>query len=218
MMRSCFVASLFACLPLFGVQALPTSYIAKNDTHLFRRGGITEKDLLLSCPGAAGSPNVQRADRCTLVNIRNNPDQIKWKNIGNPQLNCAGGTGPTHVTLGGTTSISKTTSVNANFGISFDGISIGGGVDSSETKTQELSRSTEYDVPPGRQAVYTAGYTFHSQTGNVQINYGDRVNGHYIWFTGVTVTKLIPDNNIAPRFEVHESKCGTDPNDLNNHS
>jgi len=216
-MRSHLFAVLITSLPLF-VQALPASYIAKNDTHLFRRGQVTDKDFLLSCPGAAGSPNVERADKCTLDNIRNNPDQIIWKNIGNPQLNCAGGTGPTTVTLGGTTSVSKTTSVNANFGISFEGITIGGGVDSSETHTQETTKTISYQVPPGRQAVYTTAYTFHSQTGNVKVNYGNRINGHYIWFTGTTVTKTTPDNNIPPRYEVHESKCGTDPNDLNNHS
>lgn len=216
-MGSHFFAVLLAILPLVA-QALPASYATRNGTLLFRRGAFEEKDLLLSCPGAAGSPKIQRADRCTLINIVNNPDQIIFKNIGNPQLNCAGGTGPTTVTLGGSTTVSKTTSVNANFGVSFEGISIGGGIETSETESQETSKTIQYEVPPGRQAVYTAGYTFHSQTGNVQVNYGDRVEGHYIWFTGATVTQLTPDGNALPRFQVHESKCGTDPNDLNNHS
>ncbi|RDB25712.1 hypothetical protein Hypma_006376 [Hypsizygus marmoreus] len=204
-----------AVLP-FVAQALPASH--HGDNLLFRRDSPGDPDLLLSCPGAAGSSKVQRADRCTLINIVNNPDQIIFKNIGNPQLNCAGGTGPTTVTIGGSTSVSSSTTVNAEFGVSFEGISVGGGIATTETTTQETSKSIEYEVPPGRQAVYTAGFTFHSQTGNIQVNYGDRVFDHYIWYTGTTVTQLTPDNNALPRFQVHESKCGTDPNDLNNNS
>ncbi|KAF8073845.1 hypothetical protein FPV67DRAFT_1666595 [Lyophyllum atratum] len=216
-----FFAILLAALPLL-VQALPTSqdveYFARDNDRLFRRGAPGDKDLLLSCPGAAGSPNVQRADRCTLINIVNNPDQVIFKNVGNPQLNCAGGTGPTTVTLGGSSTVSTETSVNANLGVSFEGISIGGGISTSESHSQETSKSIQYEVPPGRQAVYTAGYTFHSQTGNIQVNYGDRVADHYIWFTGATVTQKTPNKGALPRYQVHETKCGTDPNDLNNKS
>ncbi|KAF8073844.1 hypothetical protein FPV67DRAFT_770622 [Lyophyllum atratum] len=220
-MRSSFFAVLLAALPLL-VQALPTSqggeHFARNDGRLFRRGAPSDKDLLLSCPGAAGSPNVQRADRCTLINIVNNPDEIVFKNVGNPQLNCAGGTGPTTVTLGGSSTVTTETSVNANLGASFEGINVGGGISTSESHAEQTSNLTKYDVPPGRQAVYTAGYTFHSQTGNIEVNYGDRVGGHYKWFTGVTVTKKTPNNDAVPQYQVHETKCGTDPNDLNNKS
>ncbi|KAG6811612.1 hypothetical protein H0H92_006627 [Tricholoma furcatifolium] len=196
--------ALLVTFPLL-IVALPTDY----DT-LRPRGNaktITDKDFLLSCPGAAGSPNVQRADRCTLVNIKNNPDKTIFKNVGSPQLNCAGGTTATTVSLGGSTSVATTTSVDANFGISFEGISIGGGMSTSTTSTTDQSKTIQYQVPPGRQAVLMAGYRFHSQTGNVQVNYGDRVNGHYIWFTGTTITKLIPAGT-PPEFQIHESKCG----------
>ncbi|KAG6817005.1 hypothetical protein H0H87_000901 [Tephrocybe sp. NHM501043] len=205
--------ALLAALPLL-VQAMPMEY---NGTVFARSKTVTDKDFLLSCPGAAGSPNVQRADRCTMINIKNNPDKLIYKNMGSPQQNCAGGTTPTSVTLGGSTSVSETTTVDMNFGISFEGISIGGGTSTSNTKTSETSKSVTYTVPPGRQAIYTAGYNFHSQTGNIQVNYGDRVNGHYIWFTGATVTKLIPDG-APPRFQVHETKCGTNAFDVNNKS
>ncbi|KAG6913703.1 hypothetical protein DXG01_004803, partial [Tephrocybe rancida] len=197
------VLALLAILPLF-VQALPTEYDA-----LYARGNakdLSDKDFLLSCPGAAGSPNVQRADRCTLVNIVNNPDNVVFRNIGSPELNCAGGTTPTTVTIGGVTSVSTTTSVDVNMGISFEGISIGGGMSSSTTQSTEISNSTTYTVPPGKQAIYTVGIKSHSQTGNIQVNYGDRVNGHYIWFTGAKVTQLIPSDE-EPRYEVHETKC-----------
>ncbi|KAG6904441.1 hypothetical protein DXG01_009902 [Tephrocybe rancida] len=209
--------ALLAILPLLA-QALPTEYDAiyarKNAKNL------SDKDFLLSCPGAAGSPNVQRADKCTLVNIKNNPDKVVFRNLGSPQLNCAGGTTPTSVTLGGSTSVSTTTSVDVNMGISFEGISIGGGMSSSTTKSTETSKSITYTVPPGRQAVLTAGIKFHSQTGNIQVNYGDRVNDHYIsfeWFTGAKVTQLIPAGT-PPEYQIHETKCGTDAFNLGNKS
>ncbi|KAG6905473.1 hypothetical protein DXG01_002490 [Tephrocybe rancida] len=195
--------ALLVIVPLL-VQALPTEYEA-----VYSRGNaknLSDKDFLLSCPGAAGSPNVQRADRCTLVNIKNNPDKIIFQNLGSPQLNCAGGTTPTSVTLGGSTSVSTTTTVNVNMGISFAGISIGGGMSTSDTKSTSTSKSITYTVPPGRQAILTAGIKFKSQTGNVQVNYGDRVNDHYIWFTGATITKLIPSGE-APQYQIHETKC-----------
>ncbi|KAG5719262.1 hypothetical protein E4T56_gene13379 [Termitomyces sp. T112] len=209
-----FVA-LLTLLPTL-VQAFPAHY--RN--HLVSRDNkkITDKDFLLSCPGNAGSPNVKRADRCTLINIKHNPDKVIFQNVGNAQLNCAGGTTPTTVTLGGSTSVSTTTSVDTNIGITFgSGFSIGGGISSSTTKESQTTKQIQYDVPPGRQAILTAGYNFHSQTGNVQVNYGSRVNGHYIWYTGVAITQLVPDGQ-PPRYEVHESKCGTNPLDLNNKS
>jgi len=201
-------AIILVAFPLLA-RALPTEYEFNASLSARADKAISDQDFLLSCPGAKGSPNVQRADKCTLTNIVNNPDKIIFKNLGSPQLNCAGGTTATSVTLGGSTSVSETTSVDVNMGISFEGISIGGGISSSTTKTSENTKSITYEVPPGRQAVLTAGFKFNSQTGNVQVNYGDRVNGHYIWFTGAKVTKLIPVNQ-PPQYQVHESKCGTD--------
>ena len=34
------------------------------------QGKLVSKDLLASCPGGPGSPNVRKADRCTLVSLR----------------------------------------------------------------------------------------------------------------------------------------------------
>ncbi|KAG6853051.1 hypothetical protein C0991_007195, partial [Blastosporella zonata] len=210
------IFALLAALPIF-VQALPTEYTRGVSPRaeyegVFPRGGkttkapLTDKDFFQSCPGGGGSPNVQGADRCTLINIKNNPDQTIFKNLGSPQLNCAGGTTPTSVSLGGSTSVSTTTTSDMNFGISFEGISIGGGMSTSNTQTTENSKTITYTVPPGRQAILTAGFKYHSQTGNVQVNYGDQINGHYIWFTGAKITKLIPSGG-APEYQIHESKC-----------
>ncbi|KAG5651081.1 hypothetical protein H0H81_009969 [Sphagnurus paluster] len=173
--------TLLTLLPLLA-QAIPTQQSGANDGMMLHRreDPPTDQDLLLSCPGAAGSPNIRRADQCTLINIVDNPDEIVWKNLGNAQQNCGGSTTSTEVTLGGSTSFSSTTTVNANFGFSFEGLSIGGGASTSETKTESSTQSVKYSIPPGSQAVYTAGYNHKSQTGNVQVNFGKRVAEHYI--------------------------------------
>lgn len=190
-----------------------------NDTAIFRREDTpSTEDLLLSCPGAAGSPNIRRADTCVLFEPVNNPDVIIFKNMGNAQLNCGGSTTDTTVTLGGETSFSSSVTVDANFGISFEGLSVGGGVSTTDTTTETTSQSISYAIPPGRQAVYTAGYNHKSQTGKVQLGFGKRVYGHYIWYTGTTVTKLTPDNSVPARYQVHATACGTDPYDINNNS
>lgn len=43
----------------------------------------------------------------------------------------------------------------------------------------QTSNSTTYIVSPGRQVVQTIGVLHHSETGNVQVNFGKRVAGHY---------------------------------------
>ena len=48
---------------------------------------------------------------------------------------------------------------------------------STDTTT---SKEIQYQIPPGRQAVYVAGVAQKSQTGNVQVNYGSRQYGHFI--------------------------------------
>ncbi|KAG5654269.1 hypothetical protein H0H81_005515 [Sphagnurus paluster] len=184
-------------LPLLATQVLP---VYAQDP--------TDQDLLSSCPGGGGSPNVREADRCTLINTTNNPDVVIYKNMGNAVQNCGGSTTATTVTLGGSTSFATTVEVNANFGFSYEGLSIGGGASTSETTTETTSNEISYDVPPGRQAVYTAGYNYKSETGNVQVNYGKRVADHYIWYTGTTVTKLTPDSSTPARYQVHATKCG----------
>lgn len=221
------LAIFLVALPLF-VQAVYAHPASLNDTEIFRRDDLpSNEDLLLSCPGAAGSPNIRRADTCVLFEETNNPDVVIFKNMGSAQLNCGGSTTDTTVTLGGETSFSSSVSVDVNFGISFEGLAVGGGTaggsagggaSSADTQTQTTSNSISYAIPPGRQAVYTAGYNYKSQTGRVQLGYGKRVFGHYIWYTGVTVTKLTPDSNTPARYQVHATACGTDPYDINNNS
>jgi len=82
--------------------------------------------------------------------------------------------------LGGSTTVDTSTTVNADIGVNIEGISLGGGVPTTTDNNQTVSQSQMFDVPAGRQAIMTIGVTFHSQTGNVQVNYGDRVNGHFI--------------------------------------
>ncbi|KAJ7195676.1 hypothetical protein GGX14DRAFT_376858 [Mycena pura] len=189
----------------FAVFAL-LSHAISAPTFIPRDDSPSDTDLLLSCPGAAGSPNVERADKCTLVNIVNNPDT---------PVGC-GGKNPIMLTVGGETTTSTTTTANADVGVDFAGINIGGGLrtDSSSSTTQ--SNSTMITIPPGRQSVMTVSVLSHSQSGNIQVNYGDRVDDHFIWSTGAVITQVNPTNQLT--FDVHETACGTDPLDLNNHS
>ncbi|KAI0363797.1 hypothetical protein BV20DRAFT_84730 [Pilatotrama ljubarskyi] len=187
-------------------------------TH-YPRGGIlsarqnpSDQDLLNACPGGSGS-SLERADRCTLVHIVNNPDVRKFVALGSPELNCDGGSDPITVTLGGSSTVSETTTLNADLGVDIEGIKIGGGASDSKTTSSTISKTVSFQVNPGRQAVYVAGTNFKSQTGNIQVNFGDRVDGHFIWFTGTTITQLTPDPSDV-QFEVHETACGTDPTDL----
>ncbi|KAK7065114.1 hypothetical protein R3P38DRAFT_2827957 [Favolaschia claudopus] len=183
---------------------------------LLSRDNPSDTDLLLSCPGAAGSPNIKRADKCTLVNIVNNPDTTLQYNVGNVQGNCEGGTNPVMLTIGGQTTTSTTTTASANVGINFEGINIGGGLSSGDTKSSTQSNSTMITIAPGRQSVMTMGVLAHSQSGNVQVNFGSRVDDHFIWFTGAVITQTVPTDQIT--FDVHETACGTNALDLNNHS
>ncbi|KAJ7209166.1 hypothetical protein GGX14DRAFT_566344 [Mycena pura] len=61
-------------------------------------------------------------------------------------------------------------------------------------------------VAPGRQSVMTVSVLSHSQSGNVQVNYPDRVDGHFIWFTDAVITQVTPTNDVI--FDVHETACG----------
>ena len=56
----------------------------------------------------------------------------------------------------------------------------GGGMSSSHSDSVTTSQTTQYVVSPGRQVVQVAGIVYKNQTGNIQVNYGDRVFGHYI--------------------------------------
>jgi len=194
--------------------AVPTNVVRGDKTD----PTLGDVDLLNSCPGAAGSPNVENADTCTLVNTVNNSNVVNFYNIGDPFLNCDGGTGPLTVMLGGSSTVDTSTTTDANIGVDLPfGISIGGGVSTTTDDSQTVSQSEMFDVPPGRQAILTAGVTFLSQTGNVQVNYPDRVNGHFEYFTGTTITQLTP-SGAAPEYQVHESACGTNVTDLTNSS
>ncbi|KAH9920887.1 uncharacterized protein BXZ73DRAFT_91898 [Epithele typhae] len=179
-----------ALIPLSFVAAV----LAVPTVLSLREDAPTDSDLLASCPGGPGSSNIERADRCTLINIVNNPDTRIYKALGDPQLNCGGGTDDVTVTLGGETSVSQTVSVSANLGFNIEGISVGGGLETSDTSTQTQSKS------------------HHSQSGQVQVNYPDRQFDHFIWFTGTSITQLTPTDDVV--FDVYESACGTDPNDF----
>ncbi|KAF7344113.1 hypothetical protein MVEN_01701100 [Mycena venus] len=199
----------FVVFVLLGHTFSAPAFIPRDDSP-------SDTDLLLSCPGAAGSPNIERADKCTLTNIVNNPDIPVVTNIGSVQANCEGGTNPITKTVGGETTTSTTTTANADVGVDFEGISIGGGLSTESSSSTTQSNSTTITVAPGRQSVMTMSVLSHSQSGNVQVNFGDRVDGHFIWFTGAVITQVIPTNEIT--FDVHETACGTDPLDLNNNS
>ncbi|RPD60802.1 hypothetical protein L226DRAFT_459809 [Lentinus tigrinus ALCF2SS1-7] len=208
-----FAGAFFALSLLSSTLALTTGLALPRGGFVPRDDGPGNQDLLASCPGGPGSPNVRKADRCTLVNTVNNADVRLWSVLGDPQLNCGGSSEDITVTLGGETTVSQTTTVNADFGIDFEGLSIGGGVSDEESTSQTESKQIQFSIPPGRQAVYVVGVAHSSVTGNVQVNYGSRVDGHFVWFTGTTITKLTPKGNDV-QFDVHESACGTDPRDL----
>ncbi|KAJ3928283.1 MAG: hypothetical protein NXY57DRAFT_535412 [Lentinula lateritia] len=204
---------LLSTLLASSVIAAPSKFRSPNHR---RDASPSDNDLLLSCPGAAGSPNVENADKCTLVNIVNNPDTRVYSVVGDPQLNCGGGTEPITVAIGGSSEVSSTTTANVNLGINFAGINIGGGLSTGTTTTQTTSNTTTITIDPGRQIVQTVGVLSHSQSGNVQVNYGDRVDDHFIWFTGAVITQLTPTSDLE--FDTHETACGTDPRDFNNNS
>lgn len=203
----------------FRLEIYKSHNSSPNDTMLPRGENIpTDDDLFLSCPGANGSPNIRRADRCTLINVVDNPDQVLWKSIGNAQLNCGGSTTATEVKLRGSASFFTSTKLNGSLGITYQNITFENGGSGSQSETEATSQEITYAVLPGRQAVYTIGYNHKSQTGNVQVNFGKRVADHYIWYTGSTVTTLKPDVNTQPSYQVHATECGTDPYDINNSS
>ncbi|KAI0628305.1 hypothetical protein C8Q77DRAFT_1244792 [Trametes polyzona] len=179
-----------------------------------RHDGFTDQDLLDSCPGGPGSKVFKHADRCTLREpVTVNPNVRKWAVVGDPQLNCGGGSDPITVELGGEHTVSQTVSVDANFGVNIDGLSIGGGVSSSNEDSMTVSKKVSYMIRPNRQAVFVAGTAHQSRTSQIQVNFGSRQRGHFIWFSDARVTQLtpIPDD---VEFDVYESDCGTDPRDL----
>ncbi|KAI0671411.1 hypothetical protein C8Q78DRAFT_1069099 [Trametes maxima] len=182
-----------------------------------RTQDFNAQDLINSCPGGPGSDKFEKADRCTLVNVVQNPDVRKWAVLGDPQLNCGNATGSISEMLGGSHTVTQTTTVDASFGIELEGVTLGGGVSSSDEDSTTLSRSITFDVPPGRQAVYVAGTLFKSVSGNVQVNYPDRQEGHFEWTTGAKVTQLTPVPDDV-EFDVHETDCGTDPRDLSGYN
>ncbi|KAH9939359.1 uncharacterized protein BXZ73DRAFT_43722 [Epithele typhae] len=192
--------------------AFMTAALAAPTVLSTRADAPTDADLLGSCPGGPGSPNVENADTCKLVNIVNNANTRVFKALGNPQLNCGGGSDAVTVTLGGSTEVSQTVTASVDVGIDIEGISVGGGVSTESGTTQTQSKDVSYSIPPGRQAVYVTGIDQTSQTGNVQVNFADRQFDHFEWTTGSTITQLTPTNNVV--FDVYESACGTDPNDF----
>ncbi|KAI0328328.1 hypothetical protein GY45DRAFT_1338209 [Cubamyces sp. BRFM 1775] len=216
-----FILSAFAAATSTNARALSSRHPLALDVAtgqpvsvvLPRDQDFDDTDLFNSCPGGPGSDKLERADRCTLVNIVNNPNVRTFVVLGDPQLNCGGATDPVTVQLGGEQTVSQSTTLDANIGVDIEGLSIGGGASTTDETSTTVSKSITYTIPPGRQAVYVAGTNQLSETGNVQVNYGDRQFGHFIWFTNAQVTQLTPIPNDV-EFDVHESDCGTDPRDL----
>ena len=93
---------------------------------------------------------------------------------------CGGSEDEVTVTIGGEQTVSQTTTLNANVAFSLGPVQIGGGISQSWTESTTVSKSIEYAIRPGRQAVYVAGVVHSNETGIVQVNYGDRQYGHYI--------------------------------------
>ncbi|KAJ6600591.1 hypothetical protein DFH09DRAFT_1021118 [Mycena vulgaris] len=199
----------FVVFALLGHAISAPVFIPRDDSP-------SDTDLFLSCPGAAGSPNIEGADKCTLVNIVNNPDTPVVSTLGDVQANCEGGTSPIMLTIGGETTVGTSVTANVDVGVELEGFNIGGGLSTESSSSTTQSKSTMVSIPPGRQSVMTMSVLSHSQSGNVQVNFGDRVDGHFIWFTNAVITQVTPTNQVS--FDVHETACGTDPLDLNNHS
>ena len=84
------------------------------------------------------------------------------------------------MTIGGEHTVSGTTTLNANVAFTVGPVQIGGGIVQSSTENTTVSRSIEYAIRPGKQAVYVAGVVHSNETGNIKVNYGDRQRGHYI--------------------------------------
>ncbi|OJT01647.1 hypothetical protein TRAPUB_7905 [Trametes pubescens] len=183
----------------------------------YPRQDFSDQDLFDSCPGGPGSSKFESADRCTLDSPIAGPNVRKFVVVGDPQLNCGGGTEPVTLMVGGSTEVSQTTTVDANVGIAIDGLSIGGGVSDSSTTSSTVSKMISITIPPQRQAVFVGGQNFNSENGRVQVNFRDRQFGHFIWFPGTNITRLTPiDGDVE--FDVHESDCGTDPRDLSSYN
>lgn len=94
---------------------------------------------------------------------------------------CGGATEDITVELGGSQTVSQTTTVSTTAGITIpDVLSIGGGVETSNSKESTVSKTISFAIPSGKQAVFVAGTAYQSQTGNIQVNYGDRQFDHFI--------------------------------------
>jgi hypothetical protein len=84
------------------------------------------------------------------------------------------------LTIGGETTVSTSTTANVDVGVDLEGFSIGGGLSTESGSSTTQSKSTMVSIPPGRQSVMTMSVLSHSQSGNVQVNFGDRVDDHFI--------------------------------------
>ncbi|KAI0744771.1 hypothetical protein C8Q76DRAFT_606937 [Earliella scabrosa] len=186
--------------------ALSTCYSRGLVSMCARDDKPPDEDLFDSCPGGPGSDKLQRADRCTLVNIESSYTR-EWVVLGDVQRNCDGGEDEVTVTIGGEHTVSGTTTLNANAAFTVGPVQIGGGIVQSSTENTTVSRSIEYAIRPGKQAVYVAGVVHSNETGNIKVNYGDRQRGHYIWFTESTVTRLTPIREDI-QYDLHVTECG----------
>jgi hypothetical protein len=84
------------------------------------------------------------------------------------------------LTIGGETTVGTTTTASVDVGVDLEGFNIGGGLSTESSSSTTQSKSIMVSIPPGRQSVMTMSILSHSQSGNVQVNFGDRVDGHFI--------------------------------------
>jgi hypothetical protein len=84
------------------------------------------------------------------------------------------------LTIGGETTVGTTTTANLDVGVDLKGFSIGGGLSTESSSSTTQSKSIMVSIPPKRQSVMTMSVLSHSQSGNVKVNFRDRVDGHFI--------------------------------------
>ncbi|KAI0829870.1 hypothetical protein BC628DRAFT_1078127 [Trametes gibbosa] len=212
------ISHVFFVLSIVGAAVALYTPVGHHHTSLQGRDdSISTTNLLASC-GDRGAldPSIPFADSCTLINIQNNPDSRLIAVLGDPQFNCGGGSDGITVQLGGPSTLSLSSSFTESTNVNLGGLGIGGGLADSLPLFVTIQQTMSYTLEPGRQAVLLAAVLHHSETGNVQANYGTRVFGHFVWITGGTLTRLIPTTDAM--FFIHETACGTDATDFGNNS
>jgi hypothetical protein len=94
-------------------------------------------------------------------------------------FSCGGGTEEIEWAIGGSTTVTQTTTIGAEAGIDIEGVSIGLSASVSDSKAVTASQTVTVKIPPGKTAVQAAGINYHVYSSNVQVNYADKQYGHY---------------------------------------